>query len=99
METATKGNGIMAQGNNDQKVGYNSPQSTSGANQDQLAADKFPSEQQQKQAASTNKVHYSAATDASDVNNGPGTGSTVPGQFGGTTSTANNADAGAAAGA
>lgn len=89
----------MAEGNNDQKVGYSSPESASGSGQNQAASDAFPSEQQQKQAAGSNKVQYSAATDASDVKDGPGTGPTMPGQFGTTASTANNPNANAAAGA
>jgi hypothetical protein len=88
-----------AEGNHKQEVGYRPPQSVSDENQDQPGSNAFPSEQQQKQAAQTNKVQYSAASDASDVGNGPGTGPTMSGQFGGTTSTARNPNANAAAGA
>lgn len=68
------------------------------ANPNRQSSDVFPSEQQQKQAASTDKVHYSHATTDADVRDTAGTGPTIPDQSG-TTSAANNADAGAAAGA
>lgn len=82
--------------NNEQKVGYSAPQSTSGESQTRLPADPFPSEQQQKQAASTNKVHYDHTTTAEDVRDSAGTGPTIPDATG--TSAANNSVDDAAAG-
>ncbi|MBN9392005.1 MAG: hypothetical protein J0I20_28470 [Chloroflexi bacterium] len=89
----------MAKENNEQQVGYSSPESANSEGQRQAGSNAYPSEQEQKEAASTDKVHYSHATDASDLRSGPGTGPTMPGQFGTTASTANNPSANQAAGA
>lgn len=82
--------------NNEQQVGYRSSESADRGGQSQAGSNAFPSEQQQKQAAATNKVQYSD-TDTSDIDNGPGTGPTMPGPGGTTASTATNPNANAAA--
>ncbi len=87
------------EGTHKQEVGYRPPESVSGENQGQPGSDAFPSEQQQKQAARTNKVQYNAAADPSDVGSGPGTGPTRPTQSGNTASTAYDPNSNAAAGA
>lgn len=89
----------MPRENNEQKVGYSSPESASDENQPQAGSNAFPSESQQREAARTNKIQYSHAADAKDVGSGPGTGPTMPGQLGTTASTANNQTADDAAGA
>ncbi len=88
MEITMKGNKIMQEANDNQ-------QSASATRQ---PADAFPSEQQQMQAASTNKLHYSHATDDADVNDTAGTGPTIPDQSG-TRSSDNSVGVGATAGA
>lgn len=88
----------MGQEKHEQEVGYRPAESAFDENQSQAGSNAFPSESQQREAARTDKIHYNHDSDASDLKNGPGTGPTVPGQFGTTTSTARNPNASAAAG-
>jgi hypothetical protein len=78
----------------DQEVGYLPPESVSDVGRPRPDTGAFPSDRQARQAANDDPIRYSHATTDADVENSAGTGSTIPGQLGGTRSSETYARAG-----